>query len=105
MSVYPSTTLLAWALFQTAPTPLSAGKVAFDPTVVSCTITDPQGNQTFYTFGISGVWTNPQVGYYSLQFEGSLESQWTAKFYGATVIGGVTVDVTGMGRIELVAPV
>lgn len=66
----------------------------FDPTTVTCAVTDPSANAATYTYGVSPNLTKTSTGHYKCLFDADEAGVWEVVWYGATSGGKITVQKT-----------
>ena len=85
---HPTTTLETLAEF------VGDDYAHFDPTTVTCTVTDPSANAATYTYGVSANLTKVSTGHYKCLWDADEAGVWEILWYGATAGGKVTVQRT-----------
>lgn len=56
---------------------------AIDPEVVNVTITNPNGSETQYVFGVNDGVANPEVGEYSFDIDVQIAGRWYYRWWSS----------------------
>ena len=74
----------------------------FDPDTITCTVTNPSGTATVYTFGTSYELSRISTGYYLLAWPGSTGEVWVVKWFASLDDGsGGTYQITDEQTVSL----
>lgn len=68
--------------FQHQYTFRDAAGAAYDPTTVTCTILEPDGVQTTYTYGVGSTVVKSAAGIYYVRIAGAKDGQYVSRFVG-----------------------
>ena len=91
------------AEYATLTNTFSVSGTPTDPSTISLVVTDPEGNQTTYTYGGSGTITRTSAGAYTLNVGCTIDGLWSYVWIGTgtasdVVAGTWTVSPTTLGH-------